>query len=59
MKIRGAKLDSEGLLIDEQSRDYYSELPPLHMEITQFDRSKRRSLVLDLLIERTENPTLH
>jgi hypothetical protein len=51
MKIRGAKIDSEGLLIDEQSKDYYSELPPLHLEITQFDRSKRRSIVSHLLIE--------
>ena len=44
LKIRGGKIDSDGMLVNEEERVYVWNFGPLHLEITQFPKTTRRSI---------------
>ena len=44
LKIRGGKVDEEGFLVDEEAREFFFDLGPLHLEIARFEKAGGRCL---------------
>ena len=42
MKVRGGKIDKDGVLVDEGDRQFVHHIGPMHVEFTQFDRARHR-----------------